>query len=196
MTSISSLSTYEGQQDTPISKRRVNKFLHNWFKLFRRQQKQCDIPKDAIAEQVANRYLQLVFSGSRFDTELSHVLLPWIAELVVKDGFPINESHRIRIIEHMEEVSDAFQDVEKGLFRFSGYDTHRILERIIHDPHKLSCVLRRIHPDQQLAFAETLQSLKNSQLARSTFKPSSFAVHFNWDVCKRKSRSRLYGSSI
>jgi hypothetical protein len=153
-----------------IGRRRLNRFMHQMLQWYDRHRiNTCPLllrhQDPQVAEQVATQFLRTVFTGCNGEAELSTVLVPYVRDLIVRDGFPIHVGQRAFVIENLEAASDVFQDLDKGLFRRqTGLDTHRLLEAMVQQRAVLTKCLKRIHPQDQMTFSECV--LRAAKLAK------------------------------
>lgn len=164
------------------SNRRFNRFVHHWFKDFRKRQWKKNGRSDAtgaaglgavgshtpwafrdesVAYDIAERYIRALVGRSV--PEFRDVMMPWIKHLVMTEGFPVDAEHRNGLLDSLVQASDFFRDMDKGLFGFTGLDTHYILEHMVHHPDKLTRLLKRVHPDDQAAFCAVIQVQTQAQ---------------------------------
>lgn len=182
-----------GGQD--VSNRRYNRFVYRWLKEFRKQQwrhASISLRDDTVAYDVAEKYLAAAFDDCiPKAAEFRAVMQPWIVNMIKAEGFPIHVHHRERIHESLTRASDYYRDVDKGLFGFSGIDTHHICESLVRDTKKLSLLLRRIHPDYQETFGLMLESaIPAMQPVAKKMSPGFFF----WT--HHRTGLHLYGSSL
>lgn len=164
----SSLSLQPTRPLVVPSNRRFNRFVHHWFKDFRKRQwkengrgRAAGSPwwiasrDESVAYDVAERYIRALVGRSV--PEFRDVMMPWIKNLVMTEGFPVDAAHRDTLLDSLVQASDFFRDMDKGLFGFTGLDTHYILEHMVHHPEKITRLLKRVHPDDQHDFCAVIQ---------------------------------------
>lgn len=177
--------------ESSISNRRINNFAYRLYKQFRKLERGGLLMiRSFAAPTVAQQYVGMLFSGDPRSSELCDIMMPWVMELVVNEGFPINESLRGRIVENLTHASDRFVGMERGMFsNFTGYESHRILQMIAGSPKRLSRILKRVHPDLQLEFSNMVVRMADVRWRAETQRYSHRRfVDTRWPF--------LYGRSI
>lgn len=103
-------------------------------------------------DTIVSNHLRQMFSGISSSKEICDVLMPWVKEIMIKEGFPVSQRKQAIITEIFEEASDLFRDLDTGMFNMTGYETHRMLEGMTTTSTCFN-MLTRIHPDHQIDIA-------------------------------------------
>lgn len=117
--------------------------------LLKQFSKQHPIVHEQEQAHVAHLFTQLAFGGHPV---VCDNMTPIIANLIATEGFPIDRSSMNAILDNVECASDIFQDLDRGWFGFTGYETHQMLEHWMRT-HELVTLLKRIPPRNQLPFS-------------------------------------------